>query len=360
MRRWIVKGLILTGSFLFVPQLVHAEGEDRTTLNSIETLINEQAGLLENTLKETAETVDVLVEGTAEIPAGVAGTVDTTVKDASEIVKQTENNLSESESNTIPTVVNQTTKTVENTANNIKSVINKTTEIAKETVKATSGVTKNIPKATNNLKDNLEKTTDAIDAKMEASVEETVEKFNKTMNPATDVIDEIPVSINSMPVIEPDEPAQIGTADSENEKEAISGDKETLSGMEIQKLKTLMESATLVEQVNQKNRQGKESKSEQTWNLKQPSQSQQEKPSPYESKGITVTPPSSMSSSYSSANSTSSLGIGDGLMGVLVLPFNQSGLSKESWKPGNKFALKLWIYDPLGHPPKFTPFLHLI
>ena len=383
MKCWIVQTLTLTVSFLIVPQLIHAEGTgeaESKTLNSLGTLINEQTLILENNLNETAEVVEVLAESTTEITGGVEGTVDTTVRDVSEIVKQTENNLSDAESKTIPAAVNQTSKTVENTANNVKSLVKKTTETTKETVKATSEVTKNIPKSTNNLKDKLEKTADAVieelpqipvvtpivkdvknnGTKMAASVEKTVEQINQTKIPATKVFDENPVYFANMPVLETDEIVQTEDAVTENEAQEVSNDQETLAGMEIKQPIPLMESVPLTERVQQEISQVKDVKPEQPWYSKPLSQNQQEPPSPYQPMEITLTPPNSMSSSYSSASSTSNPGVSDGLMGVLVLPFNQSMLSRESWKPGNEFALKQWIYDPLGQPPKFTPFLHLI
>ena len=51
-------------------------------------------------------------------------------------------------------------------------------------------------------------------------------------------------------------------------------------------------------------------------------------------------------------------GVHDVALGVLILLEDQSLTTGNEWIKGNQFALKQWIYDPLGQPPKSSPFFN--
>ena len=401
-----------------VPQYFQAEetgDRDEARPSLLGKVISQPSELVRTTVKETTDVVEVVLEeatvGTNELTEEVVKTVDTPIINASEVVNQATKTLPKpSDNTTTSAVVKETINVVKDATKNTKSVVNKTSEISKETIKATKKETKDvtktisrtietiddttdevinelppIPVVTPMVKEVKDQITDAVEPLVEKPVEQTTEKpVEQTtekpvkqaditptqtsddieMVPDSDAMETIvthPVSeIDDNPVQSEDVNAEIVTVPEDSfvaTKTPI--ENKPLSKIKILKLKSLSESLSLIERVdisaNQSvNKTTKEETSTQSVKLVSQNQNQERHVFLTEPLEITLTPPNLMNSSHSS---TSSAGISDGVQGILLLLPYQSDQVNERWHHGNKFALKQWIYDPLGQPPKFAPFL---
>lgn len=375
MKRGFFQTVVFAGALLMVPQYMNAEGpekDDENQANLIVNGLNQQSDLLEETIKETSEVVEVVVEevtkGTGNITGEVLETVDPTVTDTSFLLSETATNLENPAK-----IVNETTGFVDNTVQSTKSLVSQTTQesLTKSTGKAVQAVSK----TTVYLKETLENTTqevikEAPSIPVVTPVLEEVEKRNKTGPHAVESVVDKPVTATEKPIVTPNETVDdVPVSEIEADKETI----EPLTGSEIvteipviPSIKTAVPESMIQKRNNLTEipfagedpvraaiqRDDKPSKVKDTL-----AQDHQEKKNVTltEPLQVTLTPPLLIHSSYSS---TPNVGVSDGVMGVLLLESNQIGLSKVWWNQGNKFALKQWIYDPLGQPPRFTPFLN--
>jgi len=389
-KRRVMKILVLTGSFLMVPQYFQAEGTvepNGKQPNLIGNIISEQSELVKTSLKETTDVVEVVANeataGTSELTEKVVESVETTIVNTSEMVKKTSKSLTEPTINdTASTIVKETNNVVNETIESTKSIVNKTSESTKESICEIKKETKDVTKT-------LSKSIESVDKTIKKPVEQTLEKpvkqvditpTQKSPNLVVEPDTKKTIVIPSLPEMD-DNPVQREEVNTEKEEEpekereteieivpedstvamATPIENKPLSKIKIQKLKSLSESLPHTERVYISTDQAVE-KTKKEENLTGSeklipvSQNQKQEAQIFLAEPLenALTPSNPISSSYSS---TSSAGISDGVQGVLLLLQYQSDQVNEWWHHGNKFALKQWIYDPLGKPPKFAPFL---
>jgi len=392
-KRRIIQLVGIAFAFLIVPQSIDAEGNDGKPSTLLGNLVDQQADLLEESIKETSDVVDVddVTVSTSDIKQEVIETVDSTVLDASDLVNETINNLDKPEE-----LVKQTTNVVGKAVGNTKSVVNTTSDTTTDVIKNTTyKISETVTKAVVNVNETVKDTTDEVLQEIPPIpvVAPIVKEVKKQTNKITDSIrsevnqtakpiEQVKTSIEDV-VTKKETVAQMPTSSldvepvSSVENQDLTIETETVAIVSVvqdekvigdtsrfnTKPLKLNETTTVPEYVNSSRLRDRETLKK-AWKVNQPvdsivsTQYKNNAPkviSQNDHPEITFSSLPLISSSYSS---TSSGGMSDGLMGVLLLDPHQIGLSKVWWNQGNKFALKQWIYDPLGQPPRFTPFLN--
>ena len=360
-----------------VPQYFQAEGTGELNgeqPNLIGNLISEQSELVKMSLKDTMDVVEVVADeatvGTSELTEIVVESVETTIMNTSEMVKKTSKSLTEPTANdTTSTIVKETNNVVNEATESAKSIVNKTSETTKESIREVKKETKDVTKT-------ISKSIESVDKKADEVINDL-----PPVSVVTPIVEEVKHQITNeiKPVVEkPIKQADITPAqredvnlEKEKEIEVVTEDSfittetpienKPLSKIKIQKLKSLSESLSLIERVDVSTKQSvektiKEETSTLSEKLKPVSQNQKKERHVFLTEPLenALTPLNPINSTYSS---NSSAGISDGVQGILLLLPYQSDQVNEWWHHGNKFALKQWIYDPLGKPPKFAPFL---